>query len=103
MTVAMLERRDLGDQRRVTVTFVDETGTPINPTTVTARVRRPDGVIVTITGGSITNPSPGVYRVLLPIFDLASIWRWRIAGTGNVNEAIEGVVLVAPSKFPIET
>lgn len=98
-----LETVQLGDRRRVTVTFKDEADALTDPTTVTARVCQPDGTIVDLTGTSaLTNPSPGVWSAVLPRFDTPGLWRWRVAGQGSIDEAIEGTLYVSPSKFPIE-
>ena len=48
--------RDIGDQERLTVAFTDLNGTAVNPTTVTLKVRTPDGTVTTLATSDSPNP-----------------------------------------------
>lgn len=57
--------RDVGDRERFTVTFTDLNGNAADPTTITFKVREPDGSTTTVatsdSPSQITNSSTGVY------------------------------------------
>lgn len=74
---------DIGDVARLTAAFTGDAG-PVNPTTVTLRVKRPSGTTSTVTH---TNPAVGSYQADLPI-DEAGNWsyRWQSTGVGAAAE-----------------
>ncbi len=82
---------DVGDQRRLGVTFTDSAGTLADPTTVTLDMREPDGVVTawTVTAGQIVKDSTGKYRADWTIAkEGRHVFKWK--GTGVVETAEEG-------------
>jgi hypothetical protein len=102
--VANITHYDIGDVWAPQATF-KVGGTNTDPTTVTARVKEPDGTITTLgpvsgaTGGSgITRVSAGVYTVPLTL-DTAGYWSVRIEGSGAAAGAAEHQAVADPSEF----
>jgi hypothetical protein len=61
---------------------------PTDPTTVTYVVQAPDGTETTYVFGvdaEVTNPSPGVYVLDLPILTDPGVYYYSVAGTGAVE------------------
>jgi len=60
------EVRDVGDQEQLEVTFTNVSGNNADPSTVTLKIREPDGTITTWVNtdspAPFTNPSTGVWR-----------------------------------------
>lgn len=77
---------DIGDTKVLTGTFRNASGALANPTTVTLRVRKPDGTTSTV---SNSNSSTGIYTASVPL-DQSGVWRYKWWGTGAVAEAGEG-------------
>ena len=81
---------DIGDVRRLQATFKDTAAVLTDPTTVTFKIREPDGTITTKigTGGGLVNPSTGVWYF---DFTIAQQGRhsWSMEGTGGGVIALE--------------
>lgn len=79
---------------------VASTLTPADPTAVTLRVRKPDGVIVVyvyLVGVDIVRDSLGAFHAdLTPV--LSGIWHYRWEGTGAAAGTQDGVFFVRPSR-----
>lgn len=96
----MTTSRNLYEPTTITFTFRNAAGALADPTTVTALVMSPSGLVAEYPGaGAIGNPSIGVYEIqFLP--DESGPWPWRAVGDGNdVNVVEEGIVWVEPSYF----
>jgi hypothetical protein len=81
---------EIGQRLRVTAQFKDESSAPANPSTVTARMRLPNG---TVSSPSVTNPSTGMYRVE-HVPTLPGLYKVRVTGSGGIDQSqvIEFVV-----------
>ena len=80
---------DIGDTRRLTATFTDIAGVATDPSTVTFKIKRPDGTATTYVYGTDAQPvkaSTGVYYVDYAI-TLAGRHAYRFEGTGAVATA----------------
>lgn len=86
----------LNDQPKLTVTFT-VAGTPTDPTTVTATVRKGDGTSTnyTVAAGQIVKDATGVYHLYVTA-DVAGRWSYKFAGTGTVVDVEQGVFYVIP-------
>ncbi len=80
----MAEPIDIGDELRINMTW-SVGGVPTDPTTVTLRVRKPDGTATDYpyspSSGIIVHDSAGVYHAPL-IPDASGLWRLKSTGTG---------------------
>lgn len=87
---------DLGSAVLLTATFTGQDGvTPADPTTVTLRVKDPNGVETTPTA---TKMSTGVYEyTFTPL--VAGVWFYRFEGAGVVTAVMESNFVVAASMF----
>jgi len=85
---------------RVTGTFTSS-GTPTDPTTVTLKVRKPDGIITVYTyaSGAITKSEVGVYYKDF-VLDQSGAWYYYWQGTGTVVAADEWWLSVKDTVFP---
>lgn len=93
-----------GDQVKCTGIFTDGTKQPVDPTTVTYKLKRSDGTIVEYTtpDAKIVKEDTGIYYVLYTILDTdpgGGLWTYRLAGTGNVIGADENTFWVAETAF----
>ena len=90
---------DKGDLVRIHATFT-ASSVVADPTTVTLKVKDPDGVITTYTygGGTVTKSSTGVYYKDVSVSN-DGMWYYRIEGTGAVQSAGEGSFRVRKSEF----
>lgn len=80
---------NLGDEVKLTATFTDEaSGALVDPTTVLITVYSPRQKMTTLTQ---QHPSLGVYTAVFQPTHSGS-WHVRVAGTGAVKGAIEGVI-----------
>lgn len=91
----------VGDTRKVRTVFRDESGASVWPASLTATVRKPDGTILPVTPTPVTVDIDGELGVkavetLLPTFDAAGVWEWRVAGSAGVTEADQGLLVVVP-------
>lgn len=86
----------IGDLVQITATFTAlASKAPVNPTTVTFTVRKPDG---TVSNPAASSSATGVFTAQLPI-DQSGTWRWRAVGTGAAQAAEESDFLVEPDSF----
>lgn len=75
---------DLDTLIELTGTFTTSAGAPINPTTVTLRLRTPDGIVTTYTGAQLGNPAVGVFTLDFQATQSGPhIYKWQ--GAGNVE------------------
>lgn len=77
---------DIGDIVRLSGTFTDTGGEPIDPTAVTVQYLDPDGNVTT--QGSLNHPSTGFYYVDITV-DSPGVWAYRIYSTGTGQSAEE--------------
>jgi uncharacterized protein YfaS (alpha-2-macroglobulin family) len=91
-----MARYDIGDLARITATFTQDAN-PIDPTTITAEVRDPDGIITEV---PTTLQSPGIYRALV---DLTASGQWgvRIYSTGT-GQAAEEILIKVERSFVLD-
>ncbi len=102
--MAQITHYDQGDLWRPTATFAVG-GTATDPTTITVRVKEPDGTVTVhgpvsgaSGGGSITRVSAGVFRIDVTLDD-AGYWFARFEGTGAATATEEQQAIVDPSEF----
>lgn len=95
-----MESYAFGARPILQVTFRDEAGTLVAPTSVTFAFQRPDGTEV-VNQAPTSNPSLGVYRFVLPVCNQAGRWTWRAKGSGpTVFEAPdEGTFTIRATRF----
>ena len=86
---------DVGDRLQLECEFRDSTDILVNPGTVTASVKKPDGTTASL---STTNPSTGVFRALVTL-DQEGKWYYRFVGTSPVEQASERWFEVRDSAF----
>jgi hypothetical protein len=80
---------------QLTGTFADAlTGQLADPTTITLYLQPPTGVLQTITGGSLTRISTGVYTYTFTA-SISGAWSYKWQGTGAV------VVTSPDTKFTV--
>jgi uncharacterized protein YfaS (alpha-2-macroglobulin family) len=71
--------------------FFEVAGERTDPTTVTLRVRRPNGSVTVYTTGQLTKVATGHYRLeLTPAKTEFGRWVYRWEGTGACEAQIEG-------------
>lgn len=88
---------DIGDKVRLKATFEqDDSG--VDPDTVTLKVKAPDGTITTVTDGSMTHTTTGVYSYDVDV-DQVGMWHFKFTSTGAYQAAGEGTFRVRPSEF----
>jgi len=85
---------------QLSVTFTTVAGVPIDPTTVTIKVRDPLGTETSYLYGSsaVTKASTGIYQLLVSL-TRAGLWYYRGDGTGACQATGENVLTVAPTQF----
>lgn len=66
-----------------------------NPTAITVTFTSPTGVITTVTEGSLTHPSTGVYTYAFN-FDEGRMWTVAVDATGAVNYSDAWKVWIKP-------
>lgn len=84
----------------VVITQTFEVGTtPTDPTTVTFKIRMPDGTVDSFVGGDaeVTNPEVGVWALTLPGTLEPASYNGRIEGAGDVVAAEEFEFVILPS------
>jgi hypothetical protein len=82
-----------------TAAFTDASGVATDPTTVTLVLDKPDGTTTTYTylgNPALLKETTGRYYVDVAL-TLAGLWYYRLAGTGTVQAAAEGVLNVRSS------
>jgi uncharacterized protein YfaS (alpha-2-macroglobulin family) len=93
---------DQGALVRVTRTFVNSSGSAIDPAVVKFQYRQPNGPIVTKTYGTdnvVVKDSTGVYHIDLDTTALVGTWSIRGYSTGTGQDAIEGTFAVNDTHF----
>lgn len=92
---------DTGDLRRIQATFKNISGTDTDPTTVTFKLRDPNGTVTTYlygTDAELVKSATGIYYVDYTIlYDGQHFYRFE--GTGTVISAEEGDFMVRPTKI----
>ena len=90
---------DKGDLVRVKATFT-VSSVVTDPTTVTLKVKDPDGTITTYTyaGGTVTKTSTGLYYKDVSVSN-DGVWYYRFEGTGACQSAAEAQFKVRKSEF----
>lgn len=92
-----------GETVRATFAFVDAVaGTPLSVSGVAISYSYPESSTTaagtgTVAGGSITNPSTGVYVTDLVLTDAPGIWTMRATASGPSAAAVEVQFRVRPS------
>jgi uncharacterized protein YfaS (alpha-2-macroglobulin family) len=92
---------DIGDLIVHEATFRDAEGDPTDPTTVTFRLRSPDGTETVVEQASLTNPSEGVWSYEHVVTGPRGVWFTRWEGTGVVQQAEEATFRVRGSNFTL--
>ena len=93
---------DIGDRPVITATFRNAADALTDPTTVTVRVREPDGTETLYTSpvASIVNSSTGVWAFTFPAaLDAAGDWYVRFRSTAGLLTAGEQKLVVRPTAF----
>lgn len=91
-----IDAYDIGDLVELQCTFRNDAGVATNPSTVSLRVKEPDGTTTTYAQGTLTNGSAGVWtKNVTP--DQSGTWYYRFIGTGAVAQEEEGAFYVRPS------
>jgi uncharacterized protein YfaS (alpha-2-macroglobulin family) len=83
---------DKGDVVVVSAAFTDKLNAPVDPTTVTFKVRAPDGSVMTYVFGTdseLVKDSVGNYHVDVSV-NLDGYWFYRYESTGTGQAAEEG-------------
>ena len=83
---------DIGDTRHLQATFKNISSVNTDPTTVTFKMREPDGVITTYvfnTDSQLVKSAAGVFHVDWPIAKQGR-HAWSMAGTGAVAQKEQG-------------
>jgi uncharacterized protein YfaS (alpha-2-macroglobulin family) len=90
----------VGASVRCSGAFTNEAGDPVDPTTITFRVRKPDGAVTVYVYGTdaqLVKDGVGAYHVDLAA-TLAGRWAYRFEGTGAAPSADESLFLVEASR-----
>ena len=102
--MAKITHGDVGDVWVPQATFT-VSGTPTDPTTITVKVREPDGTINTLGpvsgatgGGGIVRVSAGVFNTLVAI-DASGYWAAQFTGTGAAAASEDHEFIADPSLF----
>lgn len=91
----------VGQQIKIDATFTNLAGDVTDPTTITAKLRSPDGTITTYvygTDAALTKVSTGLFRLLYTVAEEGE-HHWRMLGTGAVIAAVEGTFVGRESQF----
>ena len=87
---------NVGDVRIWVAQFRNRAG-DLTDTTVTASLRKPDGTVEAIAGGSITKTAAGTYDILMPAFDMPGVFELTPIGAGTVTDRHQVMI---PVKYP---
>jgi uncharacterized protein YfaS (alpha-2-macroglobulin family) len=90
-----MSRLDVGDMVRLQVAFKDFDGMPRDPATVTLRIRKPSGMVVSVSDIQHPTPGSGVYYADI-LLDEAGVWRYEWSSTGNPTAVEGGDFIVYP-------
>lgn len=91
MTVRTKELYDVGDDVRLTASFVDETGTPYDVSSAVCSVTSPSGVVST---PAVTHPGTGQYVATIRITE-AGEWRQTWTATNGTFQQVQRKRLLA--------
>lgn len=89
----------VGNRVAATATFTDETGAPLDPTTVRATIQPPQGTATTYTYGvevALIKTGTGAYRIEFDLTEPGS-WVVRIESDGVGKAAVESEVIATRS------
>lgn len=91
---------EIGDEVTLTIRFRSRTKVPVDPTTVTLKVRDPDGeeTEYVYEASAIERTSTGAYSFALEPTK-SGVWSYRWKGSGNVKVAREKAFSVKESEF----
>lgn len=90
----------VGATVRCSGAFTNDAGAAVDPTTITFRARKPDGVVAVYVYGTdaqLVKDAVGAYHVDLPA-TLAGRWAYRFEGTGSAPSADEAQFSVEASR-----
>lgn len=92
----------LGQSVKLSGAFTDDDGAAANPTTVTCRVKAPDGTVTIYTSATtpaVVNTATGTYDLVISV-DQPGYWTYRWEGdTGAVTPRDEDQFHVMSSAF----
>ena len=82
---------------QLTGSFTSTTGTPMDPTTIALKIKKPDGTVATYSyPDDLNKASTGVYRYnFVPSLSGVHYYRWDAGG--SVQAAAESSFFVEPS------
>lgn len=87
-----------GNEIKLTCVFtVKATGAAVDPTTVTAKVRKPDGTVDDLSG-SVTKTATGNYWAPYTP-DAVGVYQYEWSGSGSVEAAYIGKFFVTQQPF----
>ena len=89
---------DVGDLVRVSAVFKNAAGAEADPTAVSFKFRKPDGVVTTwgVAVNQIVKDSDGNFHADLNI-TVKGVWIYKFIGTGAVQAVEEASLVVRPS------
>lgn len=92
---------EVGEVAVLTVEFYDENDTLTDPTTVTARAKKPDGTVLSYTyaGAQVTKLGVGQYQREFPIDIGGGDWTFGMLATGAVATSKNVSVTVRKDPF----
>jgi hypothetical protein len=88
-----------GNLIRVGVTFKNQLSRNTNPSTVTVRVKQPNGTTTDYTTPAVVQVSPGVFYYIIGPVNVVGTWYYRWIGTGFVQATAEGSFIITTA-FP---
>lgn len=93
---------DKGDKIEVTASFSSRiSGAPVDPATVTCKVKNPAGTITTYVYGTdpeVVRDSQGNFHCKIDA-NSAGTWYYRFSSTGDYQAAAEGEFVVKAGQF----
>ncbi|HEX7276046.1 MAG TPA: hypothetical protein VF244_01605 [Acidimicrobiales bacterium] len=95
----------IGGQPVLTAFYTDPvTGLPVNPTSISVKVRKPDGTsqtYTTVSSPAVTSPTVGTWEIVLPAVDQAGDWFFLfdddLGGDTQGRFHVQGSAFVATS------
>jgi len=99
--VSKIDQYDIGDSPRFSVSFLNASTQPADPTGVVFSLRAPSGTRTTFTFGTdaeVVKLSVGNYYIDR-IMDASGRWSWKWNGSGVLTAAVEGSIYVNQSAF----
>lgn len=92
---------DIGDQIRCSVEFTNRSGTYVDPSSVTFKIKNPTGTITSYIYGTddkLVKEATGKYYILIEPTS-SGIWHYRFEGDGIVIAASESNFVVKATQF----